>query len=72
MYNGKFRAKLALVVVFLSFLYFFLVTFAPVPAESTRIADTILGFLIGTAVTTVIGFYFGSSDISPTKGPGEK
>ena len=72
MYNGKFKAKLSLILVLFSFLYFFCITFAPIPESSTRIADTITGFLIGTVITTIIGFYFGSSDISPTKGQKEE
>jgi hypothetical protein len=72
MINGKFRAKLALIVVGLSFVYFFVVTLVDIPPSATRLVDTIVGFLMGTAIPTVIGFYFGSSDTDPAKLPEEK
>jgi uncharacterized membrane protein len=45
-----------------SALYFFGVTFIPMPAQAAHFADIILGFLLGTAVATIIGFFFGNSD----------
>lgn len=62
MVSGKFRARLATMVMLFSFVYFFVITLIPIPEQSTRIADTILGFLMGTAITTIIGYYFGASD----------
>lgn len=37
------------------------VTFVPVPVANQRMADTILGFLLGTILATVIQFFFGTS-----------
>jgi len=62
MVSGKFRARLATMVMLFSFVYFFVITLIPVPEQAIRIADTILGFLMGTAITTIIGYYFGASD----------
>lgn len=45
-----------------SAVYFFAVTFAPMPEKAAHFADIILGFLLGTAVATIIGFFFGNSD----------
>lgn len=45
-----------------SALYFFGVTFIPMPDKAAHFADIILGFLLGTAVATIIGFFFGNSD----------
>lgn len=45
-----------------STLYFFCVTFVPLPAGGQHFADIILGFLLGTAVATVIGFFYGNSN----------
>lgn len=45
-----------------SALYFFGVTFVPMPDKASHFADIILGFLLGTAVATIIGFFFGNSD----------
>lgn len=42
-------------------LYIFLITFAPIPEANQRFADTTLGFLLGTIVATIIGYFFGSS-----------
>jgi hypothetical protein len=44
-----------------STLYFFAVTFWPMPKDSQHFADIILGFLLGTTVATIIGYFFGNS-----------
>jgi hypothetical protein len=45
-----------------SAVYFFAVTFLPIPPAGENFANIILGFLLGTAVSTIINFFFGSSD----------
>jgi hypothetical protein len=45
-----------------SAVYFFAVTFLPIPAAGENFANIILGFLLGTAVSTIINFFFGSSE----------
>lgn len=50
-----------------SMLYFAAVTFAEVPAEGQRIADTILGVLIGQVLGGMFSYFYGS-----TKGSAEK
>ena len=42
-------------------LYIGFITFGDIPQTSIRFADTILGFLLGTIVTTIIQFFYGSS-----------
>ena len=37
------------------------ITFAEIPKENIRFADTIVGFLLGTVVATLIGFFYGNS-----------
>lgn len=37
------------------------VTFMDIPEQNVRFADTILGFLLGTVVATVLNFWLGSS-----------
>nr|WP_299241412.1 hypothetical protein [uncultured Halomonas sp.] len=37
------------------------ITFAGVPEDSVRFADTVLGFLLGTLIAAIIQFFFGSS-----------
>jgi hypothetical protein len=41
--------------------YFFCVTFVPMPDKSQHFADIILGFLLGTTVATIIGYFYGNS-----------
>ena len=45
-----------------STVYFFCVTFVPLPEGGQNFANIILGFLLGTAVATIIGFFYGNSD----------
>lgn len=37
------------------------ITFGAIPDNNVRFADTILGFILGTVVSTVLNFWFGSS-----------
>lgn len=46
----------------ISSIYFFSVTFFPLPSEGKDFANIILGFLLGTAVSTIIGYFYGSSN----------
>lgn len=41
--------------------FIFAITFGQVPETSIRFADTILGFLLGTVIATILQFFFGSS-----------
>jgi hypothetical protein len=43
------------------------VTFLDVPESSIRIVDTIIGFLLGTLISTIMNFFFGSSRGSQMK-----
>ncbi len=44
-----------------SVIYFFMVTFFEVPKTGEAFANFILGFLTGTAVATIIGFFYGGA-----------
>lgn len=44
-----------------STVYFFCVTFIHLPEGGRDFANIILGFLLGTAVATIIGFFYGNS-----------
>ena len=50
-----------------SMIYFFAITFGQVPASSKDFGNIILGFLLGTAVATIISFFYGSSKSSKDK-----
>ena len=47
--------------------YIFLITFTNIPEMNVRFADTILGFLLGTVVATILNFFLGSSASSKEK-----
>lgn len=43
------------------------VTFLDIPEKNFRIVDTVLGFLLGTIVATVMNYWLGSSSGSAAK-----
>jgi len=47
--------------------YIFCVTFMVIPDSSVRLVDTILGFLLGTLIGSIVNFFFGSSKSSADK-----
>ena len=47
--------------------YIALISVAPIPDKNIRFVDTILGFLLGTVVATIIQFFLGSSVGSKAK-----
>lgn len=42
-------------------IYIAFITFGDIPESNVRFADTILGFILGTVIATIIQFFFGSS-----------
>jgi hypothetical protein len=52
---------------FTAVVYIFLITFTHIPELNVRFADTILGFLLGTVVATILNFFLGSSASSKEK-----
>jgi hypothetical protein len=50
-----------------SMVYFFAVTFGTVPPSGKDFGNIILGFLLGTAVATILNFFYGSSKSSKDK-----
>ena len=60
----KFSQHYAWFITVISFVYFFMVSFMPVDNHNRDFVNIILGFLIGTAVNSLIRFFFGSSNKS--------
>lgn len=60
----KFSQAYAWFLTGASFLYFFLVSFMPIENRNRDFINIILGFLIGTAVNSLIRFFYGSSNKS--------
>jgi hypothetical protein len=48
-------------------IYMLGITFSTIPETSVRFADTILGFVLGTIVSQIVAFFFGSSHRSANK-----
>jgi hypothetical protein len=71
-FTRRFVPLYAVGVTLVCFTYIFLYTFAPFLLDKgdqahDSMVHTILGFLMGTALSTVIGFFFGSSQGSAKK-----
>lgn len=64
--------KVALLIMLLTFLYIFAVTFLPMTAAGADHSKTALGFLLGTAFATLINYYWGNSSKNPQGEPPEK
>jgi uncharacterized membrane protein YraQ (UPF0718 family) len=43
-------------------IYLVLVTFVPIPEVAIRFVDTILGFIMGTIIATIINYYLGNKE----------
>jgi hypothetical protein len=48
-------------------LYIGFITFGTIPPDNIRFADTILGFLLGTVIATIMNYFLGSSKGSADK-----
>lgn len=63
----RFIYYFAILWSFAAMIYFACVTFIQLPASGVRMADTILGVLIGTVMTGFFNFFYGSSARSAKK-----
>lgn len=59
--DAKAVLKLAVFIILVSMLYFFGITFVPLPETGEDNAKYISGFLVGTGLASIIGFYWGGS-----------
>jgi len=59
--NDKFLRRLALVWSLFAIVYITAISFLDVPQENIRFVDTVIGFLLGTVVSSIIQFFYGSS-----------
>lgn len=66
-FSKRFTYYLAAGSLLLGFTYIFFITFTVIPADNQRFADTILGVVIATVITTIYNFFFGSSKGSSDK-----
>ena len=66
-FSKRFVYYLATFWSFVCVIYIFFITFGNIPESNVRFADTILGFLLGTIIATIINFFLGSSKGSADK-----
>ena len=66
-FSKRFVMYLAMFWSLTAVVYIFLITFTNIPELNIRFADTILGFLLGTVVATILNFFLGSSAGSKEK-----
>lgn len=72
--SDKVRLFLAFCIMFPSMVYVFIASFGDVPDDNQRTVDTVIGFLLGTLLASIVSYFFGSSQGSadkdkPTKTP---
>ena len=63
----RFIYYFAMFWAFAAAIYIGLITFMNIPENNVRFADTILGFLLGTIVSQILSFFYGSSRSSQSK-----
>lgn len=66
-FSKRFVYYLTIFWSLLSGAYIMLITFADIPEKNVRFADTVLGFMLGTLISTIFGFFYGSSKSSQHK-----
>jgi len=62
---------LAVIIMVMSFVFLLLLIYHPIPVDNKDLVNITVGFVLGTAVSGVIGYYFGTSkkrDIIPESG----
>jgi hypothetical protein len=52
---------LAVIIITMSFVFLIMVLWKPIPADNKDLVNLAVGFIIGTAMSGVIGYYFGTS-----------
>lgn len=66
-FSKRFTYYLAAGSLIFGFTYIFLITFATIPTENQRFADTIMGVVIATIIGSIYNFFFGTSKGSVDK-----
>lgn len=67
LFSKRFIYGFAIFWSLFAMIFFCFVTFGSVPEKNLRMADTILGFLIGTAIAGIFNFFLGTTYRSQRK-----
>jgi len=65
--DKQFMHRYAVFVTGVSFIYIFAASFLEIPKENIRFIDTVLGFILGTIVATIVQYFYGTSRSSQLK-----
>lgn len=57
---------LGFIIVTGCFILLYMLMYKPIPAENKEIMTTTIGYLLGSALTGVVGFYYGASKKTDT------
>lgn len=60
--KGNFRRLLAAFFSCSSFIYITAITFCYVPPENMDNAKTIMGFLLGATIASIVNYYYGDAE----------
>jgi len=67
LFSKRFVYYLASFWSFITAVYIYMITFGTIPVGNERFADTVLGFLLGTIIATIMNYFLGSSKGSADK-----
>ena len=65
--QDKTKGWLSILVIMFSFSFLYLLMFYTIPEGNKDIINIVIGMIIGTGFTSVVSFYFGSSEGSKKK-----
>lgn len=66
-FSKRFVQWFAVLWTLAAMVYIALITFMTIPPANVRIVDTVLGFLLGTAIASILNFFYGSTRNSSNK-----
>jgi len=61
------RNIIALLAILLSFIFLFLLLYVKIPVENKDIINVSTGFVVGTCVTAIMGYFFTSTKTNKTE-----
>lgn len=68
----NFKYRLATILISLSLLYVFAITFAPIPEDNRRFVDTTVGMIISMVLSVVVSHFFHDDGGDDNNGTGNK